>query len=38
MADLDERITRLEDLADRLIALAREHPWGRALLRKLGLS
>ena len=38
MADLDQRVTRLEQLADRLIALAREHPLGRAILRKLDIG
>lgn len=35
---LDERVRRLEDLAARLIEVARGHPAGRLLLRKLGLS
>lgn len=38
MPDVEERLNRLEELADRLIALAREHPVGRALLRKLGIQ
>ena len=37
MPDLNERVTRLETLAERLIELAREHPFGRVILRKLGL-
>ncbi len=37
MADLDERVTRLEQIVDKLISEAREHPLGRVLLRKLGL-
>lgn len=36
--DLDERVARLEQLAERLIELARGHPMGRMVLRKLGLS
>ena len=35
--DIDERVSRLEELADKMIALAREHPLGRVILRKLGL-
>ena len=38
MADLDQRVTRLEQLADKLIKLAREHPLGRAILRKLDIG
>lgn len=38
MADLDQRVTRLEQLADKLIRLAREHPVGRAILRKLDID
>lgn len=38
LADVEERVTRLEELADKLIALAREHPVGRVLLRKLGIQ
>lgn len=36
--DIDERVRRLEDLAEKLIALARAHPVGRAILRKLGIQ
>lgn len=35
---VEERLDALEQLAGKLIVLAREHPVGRALLRKLGLS
>lgn len=37
MADLEERVSRLEHLLDQLIAFARDHPAGRVVLRKLGL-
>ena len=37
MPDLEERVSRLETLLDRLVELARDHPMGRAVLRKLGL-
>lgn len=35
--DLDARIERLERAFDALIELARTHPAGRVLLRKLGI-
>jgi len=35
MADLDERVTRLEQLAERAIALLRQHPLGRLLISRL---
>lgn len=35
---LEDRVTRLEDLLDKLIARAREHPFGRVLLRQLGIE
>jgi hypothetical protein len=38
MPTLDERVARLEELADKLIAKAREHPVGRILLRQLGIE
>ena len=38
MADLEQRITRLETILDRLIAIAREHPLGRVILRKLDIG
>jgi hypothetical protein len=34
----EERIDRLEQLADRLIALAREYPLGRRILARLGVD
>ncbi|HEV2317340.1 MAG TPA: hypothetical protein VGV89_07185 [Thermoplasmata archaeon] len=34
---LDARLRRLEQLAEQLEQLARQHPIGRAILRKLGL-
>lgn len=34
---LDARVRRLEQLAEQLEQLARQHPIGRAILRKLGL-
>jgi hypothetical protein len=39
MADMstEERLRRLEELADRLIALAREHRAGRMILFRLGI-
>lgn len=35
--DLDTRVARLEELVDKLVRAAREHPVGRMILRKLGL-
>jgi hypothetical protein len=35
---LEDRVTRLEELLDKLIARARLHPVGRALLRQLGIE
>ena len=37
MADLDQRVSRLEEILDKLIAVAREHPVGRAILRRLDI-
>jgi hypothetical protein len=37
-ADLEERVTRLEELLDRAIARARQTAAGRAVLAMLGLS
>lgn len=35
---LEERVTRLEQLLDRMIAYGNTTPLGRALLAKLGLA
>lgn len=35
---LDERVARLEEIADRLIGWAREHPFGRVILKRLGID
>jgi hypothetical protein len=35
---IDERVERLEQLANRLIDLAAQHPVGRVILRKLGIE
>ena len=35
---VEERLTRLEDLVERMIAAARKHPLGRQVLTMLGLS
>lgn len=37
MADLDQRVSRLEEILDKLIAVAREHPVGRVILRRLDI-
>lgn len=37
MADLDQRVARLEEIVDKLITEARKHPFGRAILARLGL-
>jgi hypothetical protein len=36
--DLDERVTRLEEILETAIIAARKHPVGRQILRLLGLS
>ena len=38
MADVDERLTRLEKLVEEIIALMRQYPVGRAILRKLDIE
>ena len=40
MADqtVEDRLARLEALAEKLIAWGREHPAGRVILRKLGIE
>lgn len=37
MADLDQRVARLEQILERAIAEGRKHPIGRLILGKLGL-
>lgn len=37
-ADLEQRVDRIEQLLDRVIALAAEHALGRKILAKLGLD
>jgi hypothetical protein len=37
-ASVEDRLRHLETILDRLVAVAREHPFGRALLRKLGIE
>jgi len=34
---VEQRLERLEQLTAKLIALAREHPVGRAILKRLGI-
>ena len=38
MTDVEERVARLEQLLERLIAYARTTSFGRAILAKLDLS
>lgn len=37
-ADLEERVVRLEQILDRVIAKAKQHPVGRQVLKILGLE
>lgn len=38
MADLDERVTEIEQVLEKLKAYARSTVWGRALLRQMGIE
>lgn len=35
---VEERLTRIEELLDRAIATARQYPFGRQILKLLGLT
>jgi len=35
---LEDRVARIETLIEKLVIIARDHPLGRMVLKKLGLS